>query len=174
MAKNIPLMKLQVLILQLYSKYLSESVHFPTWIRTPCQLVNIAITYPRHRPPPAVNIIMFLLLKVSLAPVGWPQHCCVQLTHSLITFISPSYDGLLSKELDQYFLKSFCICCQQVAHAGPHFVLTPGHLASSWGTSLPSGWLQSLPAGGVYFPTLLPQGPAICFYFSAVRIPDLK
>lgn len=127
-----------------------------------------------HRPPPAVSITMFAVESESGSSGVASVWLCSARTLIYNTYLPPSHDSLLSRELDMYFLKSFCICCQQAAHAGLHFGLTPDHLAFSRGTSLPSGWLQSLPAGGVHLPILLPRDSVICFYFPAARIPDLK
>lgn len=82
--------------------------------------------------------------------MAWPLCCCPQLAHFSLTFCSRSFDGLSRKEPDVNFLKLLCICCQRVACAGPCLGLTPGRLASSWGTSWPSGWLQSLLVGGAH------------------------
>lgn len=113
-------------------------------------------------------------LRLRLALAAGPLCCCIWLAPLFLTFSQSSYDGLLNKELDLKLLKLFRICCQRVVQAGPCLGFTPSWLASSWGNSLPSAWLQGLPAGVVHIPTLFPKGPVICFYFPAARIPDLK
>lgn len=94
---------------------------------------------------------------------------CTWLAPLFLTFSQSSYDGLLSKELDLNLLKLFHIYCQWVACVGPCLGLTPGCLAFSWGTSLPSGFAARPASWGCALSNSVSSGACNLFLFSCCK-----